>query len=417
MTDSSTGSRAAINAETIDFLLSAEGRAAAAELTASLPASGNAGADLRLLTRLRKQYTPPQAGALMALAQLRDKAAAKFPEADQLFFTAEALEQATARPIAERRAAHLDAHSPPGPWLDLGCGIGGDTLALARLRPVIAYDLDPVRLRLAQANAAALGLADQVTFQHADWTEELAAGRLPQAAGAFVDPARRSADRRLFHLDQLQPPLHAWLRLRDEVPSLAVKVMPGIDLAEVPTGAGVEFISHEGVCKEALLWFGPPARHPRWASVHTPERWYTLIGDAAGETPPQGPLAAGMYLHEPDPAVIRAGAFRALCALLDAHLFDPEIAYVVGNAPHTHPAAQSFRVLEVHPFALHLLQARVQALGLGTLELKKRGAPFAPESLRSRIKPVAGGRPGVVIFTRRGEARIMILADRLTTRG
>ena len=38
---------------------------------------------------------------------------------------------------------------------DLGCGIGGDLLALAQRRPAIAYEVDPVCARFAAANAAA----------------------------------------------------------------------------------------------------------------------------------------------------------------------------------------------------------------------------------------------------------------------
>ena len=367
-----------------------------------------------LLTDLRRRFSPDQAGALAALARLRRRAASKFPAADRLFFTAEALEQATTHAIAAHRAAWIDAYAPPGPVLDLGCGIGGDTLALARLRRVIAYETDPVRLVLAQANAAALGLADRIDFRGDDWTVELAAGRLPTVAAAFADPARRSEGRRLFRLDALIPPIRVLLQLQTVVPALGVKIMPGVDDADIPPGAGIRFTSHDRVCKEAVLWFGPltgphPAG-PRWAAVHTGDEWHTLV--AAGEPPPLGELAPGMALHEPDPAVIRAGAFAELCRRLDAHLFDPQIAYLVGPADRTDPLVQSFRILELHPFSLKLLQTRLTALGIAHVELKKRGAPFAPETLRGRLKFPPGDRRGVVLFTCRGDDRLMILAER-----
>jgi hypothetical protein len=120
-----------------------------------------------------------------------------------------------------------------------------------------------------------------------------------------------------------------------------------------------------------------------------------------------------MTLHEPDPAVIRAGTFAPLCHVLGAHLFDSQIAYLVGEPAISHELVQSFRILEIHPFNLKTLQARLQALGISRVELKKRGAPFAPESLRGRLKLPAGDRAGVVIFTRQGEARLMLLAERL----
>jgi SAM-dependent methyltransferase len=398
----------AINLATVDFLLSERGRAAAKALAAaprdeaSLPAQ---------LADLRRRYSGAEAGALLALVRLRRQAEAKFPEAGRLFFTTEALEQATARPIAAHRAAWLDRHAPPGPVLDLGCGIGGDALALARVRPVVAYDLDPLRLRLAQANVDALGLAEQVTLRQADWTAELAAGRLPRAAAAFADPARRVDGKRVFRLDTIQPPLAALLQLQAVVPALGVKVMPGVDNRDLPPACSVEFISHAGVCKEAVLWFGPLAgASAAWASVHDGTAWHTLA--AGGTQPPAGALAAGMVLYEPDPAVIRAGAFAELCAQLHAHLFDPQIAYLVSDSLTATPFAQSFRVLEIHSFSLKLLQARLNALGIGRVELKKRGAPFAPESLRHRLTLPESTRAGVVIFTRQGDARRMILAER-----
>ncbi|MFN8464652.1 MAG: hypothetical protein U0X20_03840 [Caldilineaceae bacterium] len=410
----------AIGPATAAFLLSQEGRAAAAELRdtalddAHLPT---------LLNRLRQRFDGSQAGALVTLARLRRRAAAKFPAAEQLFFTAEALEQATAWDVAQQHAAWLDRHAPPGPLLDLGCGIGGDLLALAQRRRVIAYELDGVRAAFAEANAAALGLGEQVEVRSHDWVAALHADRLPPAAGAFADPARRVDERRVFRLDQLQPPIEPLLQLQAVIPALGVKVMPSVADADLPPGCGVEFISHVGVCKEAVLWFGPP----RWQ-----HKWATLVrGDTAehiptdGEAPPYGELAPGQVLYEPNPALIRAGCLAWLCNQLHAHQFDPDIAYLVGDSWRHDGAAQAyaqaFAIEEIHPFALKLLNQRLQALGVARVELKKRGFPMEPEALRPRLKLARQGRDAVVILTRildrstaaRSDEHYMLIGRRL----
>lgn len=401
-----------IDLATVEFLCSS---AAQGALTALQGADLADSQTLALLQPLRRQFTAVQAGALLSLARLRQRAVNKFPDAAKLFFTAEALEQATAWPIAQRRAAWIDQQAPPGPVLDLGCGIGGDLLALAQRRPVIAFDTDPVRLRLAAANVAALGLTQQVEFVQADWTAYLAAGTLPAAAAAFADPARRIDGRRIFTVEAMQPPLSQLLRLQQHLPHLGIKTMPGLSDTEVPPDCGVEFISHDGVCKEALLWFGALVKHRRWASVYVDHTWLSLAGDG-GQLAPVGALEAGMVLHEPDPALIRAGAFLDLCYQLQAHLFDPQIAYLVSPTVQTHPLVQSFVLREVHGFTLKLLNRRLQALGYGIVELKKRGVPFQPEELRSQLKLATPGKAGVVIFTRRGDDRLMLIGERISVR-
>ena len=408
-------SLSAINLSTLDFLLSDEGRTAAAALSDADLADGRLPG---LLGRLRRRFTPEQAGALVALARLRQAAAVKFPQAHELFFTAEALEQATHAEVAATHADWLDRHAPPGLLLDLGCGIGGDLLALARRRRVVAYEVDPLRARFAAANAAVLGLAERVEVRVGDWVADLEAGRLPPAAGAFADPARRSGERRIFHLDQVVPPISALLALQAAVPALGVKVMPGVADAELPTACGVEFISHAGVCKEAVLWFGPLRRGRKWATLLRRGEAFSYDGDAEGERPPLGTLAAGQVLYEPDCALMRAGCLAGLCRQWQAQLFDPEIAYLVGAPrddvrPQDTRLAQAFSIDEVHPFALKLLNTRLQALGIAEVELKKRGFPQEPESLRPRLKLARQGRPGVVIFSRRGDEHIMILGQRL----
>ncbi len=402
---------------TVDFLLSLTPGAWLETL-----AQADLGPDrtLEWLMRLRQEVSPIQAGALLTTARLRQRAAHKFPHAEKLFFVTEALEQATAWQVADHRAAWIHRHAPPGSVLDLGCGIGGDTLALAQQRPVIAYELAADRLRFAQANADALQLPWPVRFVQTDWTADLSADSLPEAAAAFADPARRVDGRRVFSLHAMLPPLAVLLDLARRIPALGVKVAPGVADHEIPAQAAVEFISHQGVCKEAILWFGPlaqaaPAR--RWASVCTGDgAWHQLAGPgqaAPVEPLPSGPQLEGLYLHEPDPAVIRAGVLDELCRDLDAHLFDEQIAYLVNARPASHPLAQSFRLLEVHDFSLKRINRRLQALGMGRLEIKKRGSPIDPEAFRRSLKPADTDRPGVIILTRMGERRIVLIAERV----
>ncbi len=436
MTSPPSPARTAINPQTASFLLSPTGRSAAATLrdvnldeTQTLP----------LLTNLRKTFSPDEAGALLALARLRRRAHAKFGElADSLFFTEEALEQSTAQAVAEHRAAWINGRALPGPLLDLGCGIGGDLLALARRRTVVAYERDPLRLAFARANVEAAGLSAQVEFRQADWTatagrDTLSTSRFGPTVAAFVDPARRVDGRRVFRLADLLPPIDAVLPLRERVALIGVKVMPGVaddDVAALPDDPGrwrVEFVSHERTCKEAVLWWqrdfveDVPAR---WASVHGRDGVWRRIS-SVGEAPPLGDLRAGQLLYEPDPAVIRAGAFAELCTRLNAHLFDPQIAYLVADEGAASPSAASrkalpfvqvFRILEIHGFGLKRLNAHLRALDVGRVELKKRGAPIEPETLRPRLK-LKGSRDAVVLLTRRGDEPLMLIGERVSLAG
>jgi hypothetical protein len=215
----------------------------------------------------------------------------------------------------------------------------------------------------------------------------------------------------------MQPPLSALLQLQAHVPNLAVKVAPGVNDTELPDDCHVMFVSHAGICKEAVLYFGllRGDSTPRWALVYDGTKWHRL--NASLKPPPIGLLQVGQYLHEPDPAVIRAGSFAELCEILSSHLFDEQIAYLVGDQPSAGTAAealvQTFQIEEILPASLKKLNQRLQALHIGQVELKKRGSPVEPESLRPRLKLTPGGRGAVVILTRQGDQRLMLLAHRV----
>jgi SAM-dependent methyltransferase len=185
-------------------------------------------------------------------ARLRQKGREKFgDDASRMLFVDEALQQASGRSIARYRAGRFERYSYVA---DLGCGIGGDALALSEVaEDLLGLDLDPVRLLFAEHNLRVAGGGATTTLDCADWTGY----PFPSAIqAAFADPGRRVEGRRVFSLRDIEPPVDRILEVQRRVPDLGVKVMPGVPDEEVPEECEVEFISESGTLKEAVLWFG-----------------------------------------------------------------------------------------------------------------------------------------------------------------
>jgi SAM-dependent methyltransferase len=141
------------------FLLSDEG-ADWLEQAARLP--GTPASHLADLSALRRHLSPDRAAAVLEQVRLRARAAARFERAGQMLFTDAGLQQTTHPAVAAQRAERFRGRA----WVvDLGCGLGGDTLALAHVAAgVLAIDKDPLRLLFARHNAGVHGLADRTTF-------------------------------------------------------------------------------------------------------------------------------------------------------------------------------------------------------------------------------------------------------------
>jgi len=165
-----------VNEEALAFLNGPEGCAILARLS---EADLNEAHTLSLLAELRKTLPADLAGAALTLARLRERGAAKFSRAGAMFFTSDALEQASGEAIARYRARRFAAAGYTR-IADLGCGIGGDALALAGVpgTRVIGVDRDPLRLKMARANVCAYG-------HEADWLRRSSTRRGARTGGVF----------------------------------------------------------------------------------------------------------------------------------------------------------------------------------------------------------------------------------------
>jgi SAM-dependent methyltransferase len=332
---------------------------------------------------------PGHLAAALTQAELRRAAAAKFGDwAARMYFTPEGLEQATRRPVAEHRAARLHAFGA-GSVIDLGCGIGGDLVALSAAGLTTAgVDLDPVRVACAEANLAALGLPGAVSVADATTLDS------SPFDVAFADPARRTGRGRTFDLDHWTPPWSFVESLLER--DACVKVAPGIAREVVPAGVEAEWVSDHGEVKEAALWGGRLATTARRATVIADGGLATLTD----EDDPGAPVRpVGSFLYEPDGAVIRAGLVTAVAAGVEGGLLDEHIAYVTSDASFRTPFARSYQVVEELPYREKALKAALRERGIGRLTIKKRGVSADPHGLRKRLG-LHGEQEATIVLTR-----------------
>jgi SAM-dependent methyltransferase len=381
--------------DALDFLLSPEGRSLLVRLASMDVREEDL---LAHTTRLRQDYARDVVAAALDLALLRRRGQSKFSRADEMFFTREALEQASAEVVSRYRSRRFARYARHARVADLCCGIGGDALALAAHTNVLALDVDPLRVRLAEANARAYGVGDRLRAVCADVVDtDLLEGSPP----IWADPSRRAEGRRIYSLEAYQPPLAALLDLAAGAPGAGIKLSPGLDYAELEALVDgleheVEIISVRGEAREAVLWLGELYTVPRRATLLPGE--FSLTAHPLAEPVPVSPV--GSYIYEPDAAVIRAHLVEHLAVRMSAYKIDRQIAYLTADHLVDTPFATAYRVQETMPFGLKRINRRLREMDIGELVIKKRGLAVDPEQFRRRLKYGGGGGKVVLVLTR-----------------
>ncbi|HJY43432.1 MAG TPA: methyltransferase domain-containing protein [Propionibacteriaceae bacterium] len=356
---------------------------------------------LAAASRMRARYGPELAVAALTQAALRRQARAKFGDAAaEMFFTRAGLEQATRPEVADHHASRF-LQAGVHKVVDLGCGIGSDSIAFARAGlDVVAVEVDPETAEVAQANLA--GRAEVICADANEVAEHL----IRPGVAVFCDPARRNDHGRVWRVEDFEPRWSTVMRLLDGEQAAGVKLGPALPRALIPEAAEAEWITHRGETVEAGLWAGSGATPGQRSALIMPNA--RLIATTA---PPLPVRDLGSYLYEPAGAVIRAGVMAELGAQLDAGVLDPQIAYLTSDRLCSTPFAAAFEVRQQLPFHLKALRTWVREAQIGVLEIKKRGVDIDPAELRRRLR-LAGPRSATMVMTRTPSGAIAVIVER-----
>jgi hypothetical protein len=339
------------------------------------------------IARLRRQFgdrTPVLVETIL-LRRRADAKLAELPGARNWLFTDEALQQASAAPVALHRSKRLSGMVVH----DVTCSVGTELAALrGSAAGLVGSDIDPVRLAMARHN-----LGDAANLCRAD-----ALYPVTRDAVVVADPARRSGGRRRFSPRDYQPALDGLIKAyRDR--DLVVKCAPGIDfdaMTQLGFDGEIEVTSYRGSVREACLWSSGLVESGVRRRASILDR-----GEQVTDADPDecGVRDAGRWLVDPDGAVVRAGLVRHFAARHGLWQLDPNIAYLSGD--RLPAGVRGFEVLDRLAFDERRLRQALAALDCGALEILIRGVDVDPDALRRRLT-LRGSRSLTAVITRIG---------------
>ena len=364
------------------------------------------------VSQLRKSLSPRQTQLVLATRQLRGRAAAKFPQAEQMFFTELGLQQSTDWTLATYKASRFP-HSAQ--VVDLCTGIGGDLMALARRGPVLGIEKSAAMACVANHNLRTVGNVYGSHVAVADVCELGFRSDCP----LHVDPDRRAGGRRSTSLAEHEPPLHSLVEWSRRDAGIAMKLAPGTALTgDLPRTwidmAEWEWIGHRRECQQLVAWFGPLSRHAgsRCATELDGEgRPHTMVGQPDQRA--ESATRPSEYVYEPRASVLAAGLAPALAVTQGWCCLTPRGGYLTGTDGTCSPWWSLFRVEVVLPLRRKTVGQWLKQRHFGCSEVKARGVDL---STREWLQALRGSRDVTASLTmlayRTGNQHRAILARR-----
>lgn len=367
--------------------------------------------------RLRLKYHGDPARLDEVLqAECRDKCVRKLPTlstTEGFRFPSTALaEMATSEAIAEIHASTIETSHTV---LDMTCGLGIDTFAMARKgADVTAIEIDPKAYKEICHNTEILGLGNRVHTVCADSIEWLRENDRHFDI-IFIDPQRRDSTGRHFLLSQCVPDITSSFQLlTSRCERLIIKMSPMADVKAVKQELGldhchVRLIGTTRECKEVVIETGTHIDKDTVECI-------TVGRPSLSFIPGQGEIssrydipATGDILLEPYPAVMKGVSLGSLRRFTEAKLAPETHLFTAPDGQVSAFPGKKMRIIEVIPFSKSAIKGFARSHP--SVNVAVRNFPLTAPELARKLKVREGGDLMVHGATLADGSRVLILTE------
>ena len=299
-----------------------------------------------------------------------------------------------------------------GSVLDMTCGLGIDTMALAtRFERVVSVERDEVLAEVVRHNMSLLGIENVEVVTGS--SEEYVATTKEHFDWVFVDPDRRSDEgKKMVCMEDCSPNVVALMpRLREIANRVAIKLSPMFDCAEafrLCSPAEVEVVSVGGECKEVNIYTNAESDLLRIAVVGDGEWSFSHESMLAEPSVEAFTPAEYRYLLVPDVALQKA---RVAIAALKPHaaIWSNNGYAFARELPDVALPARVFEIESIEPYRPKELKRRWKGEGV---EFMKRDTSLSIDAVRRATATRPGMQRLVALTTVGGETWVITLKHR-----
>ena len=301
---------------------------------------------------------------------------------------------------------------------DLTGGLGVDCAFMSeRFEKTIYVERNEQIFAISSANFRALGLSNI----HPVCDDALRVlESLPLQDWIYLDPARRSTSgRKVMALDDCDPDVTALEdRLLQHAKQVMIKCSPMLDIhracQQLRSVQSIHVLALNGECKELLLILGKTPKNPDEMGVFCinlpSDESFFFTRKEEKEATCEFASEPGLYLYEPNAALLKAGCFKLPAQRFGLKKLHPNTQLYTSDILCKDFPGRSFRVVGAEKLSKDIRKSLLA--GITQANLTTRNFPTSVDDLRKRLRLAEGGSHYLFATTTNDNRHLLVLCTK-----